>query len=208
MIETPTRNNLADFKQRYSGVMGWYMDKDSQAKTLVRVHSVGTDRVTFRDSVGNTFYALVDGGIAFEFLPVEKAWRNTKDNTYYIHRVPARQWRRGICEENTTIHSLPAMLGQDYEQIGWYERIFAVYSTPQDYSKEVTRFLADKRPHVAISPHFAVNKDSLFFNNIKVGKYVAKNTEFQLSDSGVMIEQEVRDCITRNKYPFTVRSVS
>jgi len=207
MIDSPTSSNVNDFKQRYQNVIGWYIDNESGKKILVRVHAVGPERVTFVDQAQHTYYAVVDGGVKFEFLPVEKAWRNTADQSYYVHRIPARQYRRGISEENTICSSLGFMETAYGDDLNWTKRIFSAYSYPQEYKKEVDRFLADKRPNgVAISPHFAIGKRQVFFNNLVIGSYSTTAKDIKLSEVGLIVEQELRDCIRRNNYPFIVRT--
>lgn len=78
MIDTPTHKNLSDFKQRYQGVMGWLNPDKPESKCAVYVSSVTTSKVAFRDEKNNEYYANVNTGVQFEFLPTQRAWYNTK----------------------------------------------------------------------------------------------------------------------------------
>lgn len=195
MIDTPTTANLQDFKQRYSGVLGWYISEEDKSKILVTVSNVSNERVTFRDQHGGTYYAFVNGGVRFEFLPVEKSWRNTEDACFFLYRIPARQWKRGICADNTSITSASTLLGMwntDGERT-WADRIFKIFSFNNTYREEVLKFLEGKRTTVAISPHFAILSNHIFLHNINIGTY--KNNVITLTDG--MLLQELTDTIRR-----------
>jgi len=194
MIDTPTTANLQDFKQRYSGVLGWYISEEDKSKILVTVASVGNERVAFRDQHGGTYYAIVNGGCRFEFLPVEKSWRNTEDTCFFLSRIPARQWKRGICADNTSITYAETLLGEwARNEENWQIRIFRIFSFNNTYKEEVLKFLEGKRSVVAVSPHFAILRDKVFLHNICIGDY--KNKVITLHSD--MLLQELTDTLRR-----------
>ena len=203
MLDTPNSRNIQDFKQRYQGVCGWLHTTEAP-RVAVFVRHVSSSKVTFQDQRGNEYYANVDGGAQFEFVPTQRAWYNAEDATYLVQRVPARQWKRGICADNTSFSCLhpgdtlmPAALNETWEQTA-----FKVMSANMNVTTAVEQFRAKKRTSVAISKHFAVGECSAWFINLRIGK-VDKN-KIMLEESYHMIAQELLDAIKRNNLPFEV----
>lgn len=204
MIASLTGANANDFKQRYQGVIGWLRHKELPPRA-VYVHHVSSTKVTFRDEQDNEFYSNVDSGVEFEFIPTQRAWYNTKDGLYYVQRIPARMWKRGICTENTMFRMgdkrgmIPLPLGADWRQVA-----FSVMSRCLSNEEAIAAFLARKTETVALNKVFAVLGESLFFFDLHVGKVVKDKNLLRLNQSFSMLEQELRDTIKRNNYPFTV----
>lgn len=201
MIDTPTHANISDFKQRYQGVLGWLNPDKPTEKRAVYVASVGPSKVVFRDSSGNDFYANVDAGVQFEFIPTQKAWYNTDRNVFLVQRVPARQWKRGICEDNTQINEVfKGTLFHGPLELSWREAIFKIMTDTIDYEKATAKYLKGDRDSVALSKHFAMSGNSLYFYNIEVGKLDKTRITLSLP----MVQQELSDLIRRNSLPFAM----
>lgn len=204
MIASLTGANANDFKQRYQGVIGWLRHKELPPRA-VYVHHVSSAKVTFRDEQDNEFYSNVDSGVEFEFVPTQRAWYNTTDGLYYVQRIPARMWKRGICSENTQFRvgtrngMTPLPLGADWRQVA-----FSVMSRCLSNEDAIAAFLTRKTEMVALSKVFAVLGESLYFFDLHVGKIVKDKSLLRLNQAFSMLEQELRDTIKRNNYPFTV----
>lgn len=197
MIDSPTTANLQDFKQRYSGVLGWYISQDDKSRTLVTVSNVSSERVTFKDQVGGTYYANVNGGVQFEFLPVEKGWHNTQEHCYFLSRIPARQWKRGICADNTSIRRGDVILGLSYGEVDtWAGSIFKVFSYTGSVINCVREFMEGKRNSVALSNHFALVQGRILLHNIIIGSYHSDNKKLLILEKDIMV-QELTDTLRR-----------
>ena len=205
MIDTPTHNNISDFRQRYQNVLGWFLTGKGE-KLLVRVAEVGDSQVTFVDHGNNVYYANVGQGVNFEFLPVQRAWYDTELTTYYVSRKAARQWKRGICQENTSIEAIETILGIETPGKGlpWNLLAFNIFSTPQDTGKYVADFLGNKRSSCTLGRHFSLTKHlegRVLFHNILVG-YYSKNV---ITDVKPIIKQELTDVIRKFDLPFEIK---
>jgi len=173
LIDTPTHANISDFKQRYQGVLGWLNPDKPTEKRAVYVASVTASKVVFRDSASNDFYANVGAGVQFEFIPTQKAWYNTASRVFLVQRIPARQWKRGICEDNTLINEvLEGTLFNGPTDISWRDAAFQIMTAAVDYSKATAALLEGSRSSAALSKHFAISNGVLYFYNISVGKAI------------------------------------
>lgn len=206
MIDTPTHANIADFKQRYQGVMGWlHSEKADKGKSAVVVSSVTANKVTFKDSNDNEYYANVDTGVQFEFVPTQRAFYNTADTVFLVQRIPARQWKRGICVDNTDISELinGVLIGQP-TTVNWRKAAFSVMTSTLPGKEALSSFFEGGRSSVALSKYFALSGNSLFFLTLLAGEFNKKTKTITLFKEFQMIRQELGDLINRNNYPFKV----
>lgn len=191
MITSPTSRNHQDWSRRYQGTYGWY-HKDDGSKVLVYVYRVDGDRVTFHyDDM--EFYANVDSGVKFEFIPVNRSWVNgISGNVYLLQRIPHRQWKRGISTDNTSVR-----LGDMYNARINYGLLSDIFKDGYDPFAKVD---VTKRA-VALSKNFAINTKNQFMFLDQVVGTVNKNNIILKDD---LLFQEVNDMIRRAKYPLTV----
>jgi len=203
MIESPTSANIADFKQRYSGVYG-RLDPDGK-RTSVYVKGVTATKVVFQDVLGAEYYANVNADVNFEFLPAEKAWYKTSKGMFFMQRIPARQWKRGVCPDNTLIREVTTSgLNLGMVQTSWNAAVFSILDEPQDYKKMVDHYLRDATVQFTpLSRHFAVIVTGVYFFSIPVGTINKDNRTITLLNS--MVYQEIVDLCHRNNYPFEVK---
>ena len=190
MIDTPTSNNLADFKQRYSGVFGW-LCVDGQ-RSLVYISNVNSKYVTFTDSEGGQYFANIDAGVEFDFAPVMRGWYNTPIGVFYMSRVPARQWKRGVCADNTFI--APAQ-HPDYHRSGvdWNKAAFSILSVVQPFPSADDKCLA-------YSKHFANINGRLYLYTQRIGEVF--NNKVKLASP--LFRQEFLDMCRRNQLTLEV----
>ena len=181
-----------DFAQRYQGTYGWlYTDK----KHFVYVNKVDIDATYFEDINKRQLHLKSGSDYEFEFLPVMRGYVYGEDDAiYYLNRVPARMWRRGICQDNTSITDIS----------GWamsinlknLHNIFAVDHQPYRY---------DKENPCALSKHFAIDKsNNVLFLGRKIGTRSANN---QL-DVDPMFYQELVDTNRKLGFKFTVKATT
>jgi hypothetical protein len=198
MKASPTSLNLRDFTQRHQGTFGWYIKQDG-SRLLVHIDKV--DRiVNFSDVDGFKFYAAVDKHVEFEFLPITRGWFNTSTNKpVFLHRVPARQYTRGISTSNTQCLSFSnsGLLLKSTLSMEMLNDIFVV--KPQQTFEQ---FLSSGLFFV-INKYFLINKttsDVWLYDRV-IGKWDGKRT---ITLSSSMFYQELFDAISRNKLPLEV----
>jgi len=194
MIDSPTRENLRDFRQRYEGSFGW-LERDDGSKQLVIVSSVGDRGVKFKlsdkDDMGYT--AFVDGGSRFHFTQVPRGWFNRPDGVaFFLTRNPQRQWSRGITPANTTKFVLASRLLNDHLTFADVEACFNPRYVFSDYENGVG----------ALSRMFAMNKTHVYLYNRIIGTRKGRVLEVE-----EMFSQELQDTVSRNTFEFEVRRV-
>lgn len=186
-----------DFSQRYHNTFGWY-HTDSGGKILVKVTLVDESIVKFTDKRGITFSAIPDKGNVFEFIPLERAVHNLDDGDVVLsERVPARQWKRGVCRENTSLYSLVSSKRMDFN----FDLVEQLYSA-RPHLSYVDEFMDGKRTSVAINPVFSFVNDSVYVYDRRVGTVKPKTSQIVMEDSTYL--QEVRDLMRDSFLNFTV----
>jgi hypothetical protein len=185
MIDTPTSNNIADFKQRYSGVFGWLLSEG--VKKLVYISGVNSKQVTFTDAEGGNYFANINAGVEFEFAPVMRGWYNTPEGVFYMCRIPARQWKRGVCVDNTHVG---AGGSPDYQLVGdaWNKAVFSILSVSNPYK-------INDLQYTAYSKHFANVYGRLYLYTKPIGVVVDNHVKL----ASPLFRQEFMDmCRRRN----------
>ena len=112
MIAEFTSNGAEDFRQRFRGVFGWFISPETKNETLVKVTDVTARQTTFVDKEGQEYVAFADKQLQFKFIPVQQSVFTFDGMPYLAQRVPARQYRRGICGDNTSIRSVASYVGR------------------------------------------------------------------------------------------------
>lgn len=198
MLDSLTSYNAADFRQRYQGTFGLY--PTSKGKILVLVRKVDSKRVMFTDAENTEYFANVDAGVSFEFLPVARGWHNGKKGAVMLQRVPARQWQRGISESNTV-----ALLPPEHNK-GGLKLVSPSFDTldcvvnPYPLPYAINEKLTKTRDSVAISKHFCLSGDSLYFFDKIIGSCEGSSIHVTYSP----IIQELSDTIRRSSLPFNI----
>lgn len=200
MKDTPTSANHTDFRARYNGTYGFFIDPDTGKRLPVQVTNATSRVVEFTDITGRALLAKVDSGLEFEFIPVDRGFVQLVDGrTIYLQRIPARQWHRGISPHNTTKHLLTSSLNPTEEP-----SFLEIISSLTDKSPaELFAGLVSKRLHTcALSKHFAIAADhSFYFLNKRVGEYY----DGVITLFTDMVVQEVSDLIKRQNLPIQVK---
>ena len=196
MIDSLTSENYGDFERRYSRTYGWLIQDNKEL--FVYLKSVSDDQVTFYANNNKfQYHARINSGVKFKFIPVKNGWFNASDgNTYLLSRHPARQWKRGIAETNTTITTLDGM-----EQLELsYNILSSIFN--EDYRKLNPLNNFEGRS-CALSQHFALGPNgTVYFYLREVGKYLPGEKTIHLSNP--IIQQELQDLITRKNWDIKV----
>lgn len=190
MRDSLTRENAPDFARRYIGTYGYLVQGDK--KTLVYMQKADHMETTFTDVGGYSYTVYANSGVEFEFIPVDRGFYNTVSGTYFLHRVPARQWSRGISESNTAVYLLSA---QGLSPIPCnIMNLFKVFQEGIDIQQAVNEWQNNKRVSFALSKHFAVSNKYVLFYNANIGT-VGKSKAMVVDEPRVA--QEFSDCIRR-----------
>ena len=184
-----------DFQQRYQGTFGWY-EKANKEKLLVQLIEVDSSRCKFSDKDGAVFTALSDKGNHFEFLPVKKGLYLTDNNDVIsCKRVPAKQYKRGIAETNTSLTYLSSGMGLEV----CFEVLEQMFEPQQrNDSQRVNLFMNhDVLVHNNI---FALTGGKVFVYDHNIGTYSFGERSITLHNN--LFKQEIDDMIAALKLPF------
>lgn len=194
MKEEFKSDHWKDFSQRYQGTYGWY-EREDKGKLLVYLAKVDEDNLTFQDESGFKYYARPDKDNYFTFIPVERGCYNFETNeVVVVRRHPARQWKRGLCSENTIIQRL-----SDNQNLGVGFKVLDSIFTPKP-NTALERFKAHRDCNVAFDRTLAHVNGKLYIYNNVIGEY--KTGGFHLSNA--LFKQEVEDVVKRNNLNIMV----
>lgn len=194
MREEFTRNGAGDFSRRYQGTYGYFLSGEGK-KVMVQVDQVGEEQVHFTDKNKNPYTANADRGNVFEFIPVERGLYDCAADMIYVDRRPARQWKRGICNENTYLYSFSS--GDNVSVV--FNRLEAVFGG--DKSNNLQDWLNKKRTGVAFNRQFGVWNGLLYLYNRVIGKIV--KDVFKVDPIFV---QEMKDIVRDLELKFKVEA--
>jgi hypothetical protein len=194
MIEEFKSDTLADFRQRYQGCYGWF-EKSPEQRILVVLDSVDF-ALKFRDKTGMVFSANPDKGNKFSFLPVEKGVHWAGGRVVLCNRIPARQYRRGICADNTSIYQLTTThtLHPSFDLL---ETIFG-----EDENQSIDEFRTAYKGNVVLDKMFSIVDNRVYLYAHLLGVYTPEKQAITLNQT--IFFQEIYDTVTRNKLDLEI----
>ena len=198
MRDSLTSRNAGDFNQRYNRSIGWLLDeKTKERKVLVVIRAVDHAKVTFTDLHGINYYANADQNIEFEFIPIDRGYfMGTDDALYYLQRVPARQWTRGISFQNTGVSRYAS--GRWRAEDATLQILHPILTNKNNYG------FVEGRKVNALSKHFAIADNSVLFLQQNIGTYNLDGGKHSVVLNGKLVFQEFLDVIRRKGYPISV----
>lgn len=195
MKDTYTSENGRDFRQRYSGTFGRYTT-ESGKKITVYVNELTDQEVLFNDINGVNLSARVNSGVEFEFYPLNRRLTDHNKTILYSCRKPDRQWKRGVCIDNTKIIDL----ARGMEIPVGHTVVDAIYNSQANFLDTFNQFKKGSRTNFLLSDKFAVVNGHVYLYDKPIGKF--KNLEEV--DVLPLFVQEVKDSIARNNLPLKV----
>lgn len=213
MRDSPTSENWGDFSQRYKDTYGFLLG-ESAKKVLVRVDNVSEDSVRFVDDSGHEYFARVDAGVQFEFIPVDMGAYNVRKGVLLVNRQPARQWKRGICRNNTSIrqvqiynHSKGVVVDFVAQKLD-FNLLSEIVWKPYPVDKAIDEFFVSKsRDDLALEKRFVFSKSGVvLLHDVKVGDFKDFSDKFTITVSNIepIVQQEVYDACRRNGIALTM----
>jgi len=196
MLDTLTPFNRDDFNQRYNKSFGWYVCPTTQKKLLVYVKRVDRDRVSFLSDSGE-YFAYAGTDVFFEFLPITRGWFTTRSLPILLQRVPAKQFCRGISEQNTSVSSfLPdGRLTEVELTLDKLQDVFTPVAKPS-----FAAFLDHPEKGFVINPFFTLHGFALYF----YGAVIGTRKDQSITLTNFLVKQELEDAIRRAALPLVV----
>lgn len=190
-MKVPYRSeNYRDFHQRYHCTYGYLLLHGE--KKLIYLTDIGSGRAEFIDKNKREGYVYSDADLEFEFIPVTHGWVANSTNCCLLSRVPNRQWKRGICESNT---SFSVFYGKD-KVIPTDLDVFDLLDTISEEALQGSydAWKAGTRVNCVLSKHFAINSyRKVFFFDKLIGNY----TEDGFVLDSDLVSQELKDLLVR-----------
>ena len=185
-----TSSNYRDFHQRYRGTFGWLLNKGKEIPVFIR--EVTEAAVTFQGLNGEDYFAYADKDVMFKFMPLKRRIVIGVDGEVYaIARRPARQWRRGVCADNTNIYRLtaagPAGCRVD---INGVKNLITDDPRPKDALKQ------------KLSDQFAIVGSVVYLYEMAMGSFT--DGTIKIKKGYEAFAQELRDAIRDNKLNYKV----
>lgn len=192
MLDSFTSDNFRDFGPRYQDTYG-FLQTPGQPKRLVYIADNDERAVYFRmQDGGMNYHAIRDTGVQFEFIQVNRGFfMGASGKTYLLTRVPARQWKRGIGTNNTSVQQLTAG-GLDRVKLS-ITSLTDIYVNPI----KVDKSNINKFNIFPLSRHFAICESQLYFYNANIGTVDKAKGTITLNNY-IEVKQELTDVINRN----------
>lgn len=172
MFEKFTSAHQADFRQRYQGTFGFFVNNEEKKAPMLCKLQFIEDKITFLNAKGVSFEIVADTprDIGFLFLPPKSGFFNTKFDAVYVERTAARQFQRGISDRNTRIF----VLGETGFAAGavTFKYLEAVFNEVLKPEKAWKRFLEKHAASYAISSQFAMNRTRVWVFGVPIGNVV------------------------------------
>lgn len=201
MFEKFLSVDAGDFRQRYEGTYGYYTDKKKGARLLTLLSTVDTNaspkKVHFEDCRGVKFYVNADSTeeIGWEFLPPRSAFYNTTDGVFYVQRIAARQFQRGITGRNTKIWKVTEK-GFDQIKVA-FDSLIPIFEKQVPFAKAALKW-SETGEASALSPNFCLYKNKLAINIEVIGESSSDRTNISLTPTGAIflpeLVQALRNC--------------
>jgi hypothetical protein len=192
MFEKFLSENAQDFRQRYEGTYGYFFDRSAGKRVLCRIDRIDLDSPTrmvyFSDhrSVEFSIRADVEGDIGFEFIPPRSAFYNTQKGVFYVQRVAARQFSRGIRDSNTNIFKLEG----DWRRVATrFDSLLPIFEQRIPYGINNVKDTPISKVTAALSPSFCLNVGSLYVFTERVGRVV--DSKVRLYQNGNLFVPEL-----------------
>lgn len=200
MIEQITSSNSKEFEKRYRDTFGFLKTKTGK-NVLVNVTRVGGNATDVRDYLGNYYTLNSDTGCELEFTQVPSQWFNPIPGVIvYVSRRAERQWRRGICEANTTMLT-PLKNGL---------RLATLDITPDRISQlfypenDCAAFDGAQIKECGLwSKYFAWAINTVYVRDMQIGMVDHEKRTVKLDDPELFV-QEMKDALARSNSNYKV----
>lgn len=196
MFEKFLAENANDFRQRYEGTYGYFVNRESNKRVFAQIRSIDLDArprmVHFMDARGLDFSVRsdADADIGFEFLPAKSSFYNTAKGLYYTQRVAARQFYRGIKSSNTMVYKIENGVWNQLRVD--FNSLVPIFEECLEWDKLNIKGV-NASTNLALSSSFCLSGGNLFVFSDKIGELFG---EFiQLNDRGNLFLPEVKKAL-------------
>jgi hypothetical protein len=182
MRDSFTRDNARDFQARYLGSYGHYIRDDGKS-IPVFLSNMDDNTLYFTDLYGVEFNTVVNSGAVFEFMQMtRRLYAGLDGNIYLIERRPARQWTRGVSQNNTRAWLLT-------EKHGAVER-----GVEHTLMRNILVEMETKgKTNFKLTDQIAIVGSCLYLYNLVIGGYHKETNTVELARQYDVFSVEVKD---------------
>lgn len=153
---------------------GCYIKIKEYGDNLVYISKVQQDGLYGHDQWENPIFIEFDGEVAgingyeIDYVIPKRAYFQFGNRAYYLSRIPARMWKKGINKLNTTLQSLDESGFFNKEDLN-FKSLMAYVNKPGYMPFQC---IEEDYESIALSPRFALCSDGkLFLDSHCIGKY-------------------------------------
>jgi hypothetical protein len=190
LVEEIKSTNAAENRSRYNGTLG-FLTTESNKKLVVLIEEVGSSYTKVVDENGIAYTLKNDTGCKLEFTQVPSKWfRITPKHIGFVCRRAERQYKRGICVDNTRLYIPDKSIGLLVKDITpeIIQQLFYP-TTDIDVSFPIV-------PCGMFSDYFAWINTNLYIKTVPIGT-VDHNTK-KITLLTKIFEQELKDALNRS----------
>lgn len=204
------QESLEDFRKRYKGTF-LFLDIKNK-RHLVRYETDNEEDFSFfSNDYGDILVdeATARESISFYFPPT--GLYNIENGAHFFARVPARQWKRAPCHDNTSITPILKEIGLHFSNLTLSPSNVDLIFDPA-YPPSLEDAIREKKMiSVALNKNFAIsdihtedkNKKLLWFQTSPIG--VVDPETWTIDVKYHPFYQEVLDFVRKQEYKWTVK---
>ena len=195
MKDTFTTENARDFNARYVGSYGLYVDEARGTKIPVYLKTTEGATLYFENLDGVEFHTRANSGITFEFMQMtRKLYPALDGHIYYVCRRPARQWTRGVSDNNTQAYRL---CNHGPSPVSINHKLIKSLLSPDAKTADGNILLSDQ---------FAIVDNIVYLYNNVIGEYYKSKSRIELLSNYSEFKVELEDALRTTMKEVTVHA--
>lgn len=193
------QENWRDIQKYYQGT---YVKFAEFGDTLHYIENVTQDEITGKDENKDDFVLYLHDSqeYVFEYLLPHKAVFQYGGDAYLLQRIPARQYKRGLCQENT---SFTKVTSGERQSLSW--QLMTAYTNKQKYfSLKEAIYGKGKMRSLAVTNRmsYARGNDYLYVDNKVIATF---NRESKVLATIPLFFDDVKELIAQDPFEVTIK---
>lgn len=149
-----------------------YVKFQETGDVIYRITGVNSEYITAVSLQGDEVGIDLKKPYTLDFILPKKTSFNMGQTAFHVSRVPARQWKKGICKANTNFAKYSAAKG--WHGISWDHALLEGFVNKPGYvsAANLKQLFEQGYESAAISPRIVVaNNGNIFVDTVAVGKW-------------------------------------
>lgn len=157
-----TRENWKDIEKYFSRT---YVKFTEFPEEIFFIDRVDKNRIYAEDQKGDEFHILLENEYDLDYVLPQKTTYQLGNHACILNRIPARQWKRGICKENTTLVKINTQGGQAPMSLT-FEALKGFVNKPKHFDFiEIAQSFdhGNMMDSYAVTPRMCISRNGLMF---------------------------------------------